>query len=108
MITLTVLAGPAVAHTLEATAYSQFIESSLFKDGLIPEQSTALGNKFIEATSALFSPDSNGGTLESVRDRLIAAFTKAYYFKVSTTLMNSRRYQLLIHSPELQESASVA
>lgn len=97
-----------MTHTLEATAYSRFIDSGIFKDGLIPQHSTALGNKFIEATATLFPPHFPSCPLDSVRDRLIAAFTEAFHFKVSTVLMNSRRYQLQIYPPELQESASEA
>ncbi|KUJ10152.1 uncharacterized protein LY89DRAFT_271076 [Mollisia scopiformis] len=73
-------AGASLAHSLEATAYSQFIDSNAFKDHLIPEQAAILADRFIEASFPIFP--------------LSFAFTTAYHFKASTVLMNSRRFPI--------------
>jgi hypothetical protein len=97
------LAGPIKMHALEATAYTQFVDSNFFKDHLVPQESTACANSFIEALSPLLPATFAQDSLDFFRTRMSTAFTIALQFKASTVLMNSRRYQFQIYYPGSQK-----
>lgn len=91
-----------MTQNLEATAYSRYIDSELFKEHLVPEQASNFADRFIETSSTILPPFLNEDILMALQQHITRIFAASLLLKASTILTRCR-YQLQIRSPNSTE-----
>lgn len=102
---LTIVVGPSAALNLETAAYHQFINSTLFKDQIVPYEAAVLAETFLQTCSYIIPTGFTSDALEFLRLRLTAIFAAACHLKASSAITNSRRYQFIIYPPNSSQES---